>query len=48
MRERLVGVRRLLQADVQRAKGELEKHVTEVRMVPQVEGKKGFYVAEGE
>ena len=44
----LANVRQLLPVDVQRAKAELQKHVTEIRMVPQVEGKKGFYVAEGE
>ena len=41
-------IRQLLNVDVQKAKAELEKHVKEIRMVPQVEGKKGFYVAEGE
>lgn len=44
----LGGVRQLLQVDAQRAKAELQKHVTEIRMMPQVEGKKGYYVAEGE
>ena len=33
---------------MQKAKAELEKHVGEIRMVPQVEGKKRHYVAEGE
>ena len=41
-------IRQLLKVDIQKANAELEKHVTEIRMVPQVEGKKGFYVAEGE
>jgi hypothetical protein len=41
-------IRLLLQVDVQRAKAELEKHVSEIRVVPQVEGKKGHYIAEGE
>lgn len=41
-------IRRLLKVDVQKAKAELEKHVTGIRMVPQMEGKKGHYVAEGE
>ncbi len=41
-------VRQLLQVDVQRAKAELQKHVTEIRMVPQGEGRRGYYVAEGE
>lgn len=44
----LGGIRQLLQVDVQKAKAELKKHVTEIRMLPQVEGKKGHYVAEGE
>ncbi len=41
-------IRQLLKVDVQKAKAELEKHVTSIRMVPQVEGKKGHYIAEGE
>jgi hypothetical protein len=41
-------IRQLLKVDVQKAKAELEKHVTSIRMVPQVEGKKGYYIAEGE
>lgn len=41
-------IRQLLAVDVQKAKTELEKHVSEIRMVPQVEGKKGHYIAEGE
>ena len=41
-------IRQLLKVDVQKAKAELQKHVTEIRMVPQVEGKKGHYIAEGE
>ena len=41
-------IRQLLSADVQKAKAELEKHVTSIRMVPQLEGKKGHYIAEGE
>lgn len=35
-------IRQLLQVDVQRAKAELAKHVTEIRMVPQSEGKKAL------
>jgi hypothetical protein len=35
-------------SDVRKAKAELQKHVTEIRMVPQLEGKKGHYIAEGE
>src|ERR1035437_2572439 len=34
-------IRQLLQVDVQKAKVELAKHVTEIRMMPQIEGKKG-------
>ncbi|MDE3195304.1 MAG: recombinase zinc beta ribbon domain-containing protein, partial [Acidobacteriota bacterium] len=41
-------VRQLLGADVQRAKAELRKHVTTIRMVPQPAGKKSHYLAEGE
>ena len=41
-------IRQLLNGDVRKAKAELEKHVTAIRMVPQGEGKTGFYVAEGE
>jgi hypothetical protein len=44
----LGGVRQLLQVDVQREKAELQKHVAEIRMMPQVEGKTGHYLAEGE
>jgi hypothetical protein len=44
----LADIRQLLKVDVQKAKAELEKHVTSIRMVPQVEGKKGHYIAEGE
>ena len=44
----LSDIRLLLVADVQKAKAELAKHVGEIRMVPQVEGKKGYYIAEGE
>ncbi len=46
--ERLGNLRQLLNADVQRAKTELAKHVTGIDMVPQSEGKKGHYVAVGE
>ena len=41
-------IRQLLKVDVQQAKAVLEKYVTSIRMVPQLEGKKGHYVAEGE
>ena len=46
--KRLANVRQLLISDVQKAKAELGKHVSGIRMVPQIEGKKGHYVAEGE
>jgi DNA invertase Pin-like site-specific DNA recombinase len=45
---RLGDIRQRLKVDVQKAKVELEKHVKEIRMIPQVEGNKGYYVAEGE
>ena len=38
----------LLNVDVQKAQAELEKPVTSTRMIQQVEGKKCFYIAEGE
>jgi hypothetical protein len=41
-------IRQILKVDVQKAKAELEKHVSGIRMVPQVEGKKGHHVAERE
>ena len=41
-------IRQLLKVDAQKAKAELEKHVTEIRMMPQADGKKGHYIAEGE
>jgi hypothetical protein len=44
----LADIRRLLNADVRRAKAELEKHVIVIRMVPHGEGTNGYYVAEGE
>jgi DNA invertase Pin-like site-specific DNA recombinase len=46
--ERLGDIRGLLNADVQRAKAELAKHVTQIEMQPRAEGKKGHYVAVGE
>jgi site-specific DNA recombinase len=46
--ERLGNIRELLNADVQKAKAELAKHVTEIRMLPQPQGKKGHYIATGE
>ncbi len=39
---------KLLNADVQRAKEELAKHVTGIEMVPQPKGREGHYVAVGE
>ncbi|MGO9256330.1 MAG: recombinase family protein [Bryobacteraceae bacterium] len=46
--ERLGDIRHLLNADVQRAKAELAKHVAGIQMLPQGQGKKGYYIAEGE
>jgi site-specific DNA recombinase len=46
--ERLGNIRQLLTADVQRAKAELAKHVSGIRMMPQQAGRKGHYVADGE
>ena len=44
----LCDIRKLLHTDVLKAKLELEKHVKSIRMVPQPDEKKGYYVAEGE
>jgi hypothetical protein len=46
--ERLGNIRQLLNADVQRAKFELAKHVSRIRMVPEGPAKNGHYVAVGE
>ena len=46
--ERLADIRQLLNADVLRAKAELGRHVTSIRMLPQGEGKKGHYIAAGD
>jgi hypothetical protein len=46
--DRLGDIRQLLYSDVQKAKGELAKHVGSIEMVPQAEGKEGHYVAIGE
>ena len=40
-------IRSLIRTNVTRAKIELEKHVVAIRMLPQMDGKKGHYVAEG-
>jgi hypothetical protein len=40
-------IRQLLTVDVQKAKAALEKHVSSIRMIPEAEGKKGHYIAEG-
>jgi len=40
-------LRDLIRTSVAKAKAELHKHVSEIRMLPQAEGKKGYYVAEG-
>jgi site-specific DNA recombinase len=46
--ERLSDIRQVLNADVQRAKGELAKHVSKITMLPQGEGKESHYAAAGE
>jgi hypothetical protein len=46
--EQLGNIRQLLNADVQRARTELAKHVTAIQMQPIAEGKKGYYIAQGE
>jgi len=46
--ERLGNIRTLLNADVQRARVELAKHVGTIEMQPQAQGKKGHYVAIGQ
>jgi hypothetical protein len=45
--DRLWNIRELLYADVPRAKAELVKHVTDIEMVPQPEGRGGHYIAVG-
>jgi site-specific DNA recombinase len=45
---RLGNIRQLLASNVQKAKIELAQHVTQISMIPQREGKKGHYVADGE
>jgi hypothetical protein len=46
--ERLGNIREFLSADEERAKVELAKHVTDIRMNPEGEGKNAHYVAAGE
>ena len=46
--ERLADLRKLLYGNVELARAELAKHVTEIRMIPHRTEQKGFYVAEGE
>jgi hypothetical protein len=46
--ERLGNIREMLRADVPRARVELAKHISEIRMLPQPHGKKGHYIATGE
>ena len=46
--DRFGNIRKILNTDVLRAKGELAKHISEIRMVPQAGEKKGHYTAEGE
>ena len=38
----------MLNSDVQKAKAALAKHVTGIRMVPESDGGKGHYMAEGD
>ena len=45
--KRVSNLRELLNTDVVLAKSELRKHVNEVRMVPESENGRGYYVAEG-
>src|SRR5260370_921904 len=51
IREFVVGqlsnIRKLLNSDVTRARNELLKHVSEIRLVPQASGPEQHYVAEG-
>jgi site-specific DNA recombinase len=46
--ERLGDIRHVLQTDVPKAKAQLAKHVTEISMIPQPEGRKGHYIASGD
>jgi hypothetical protein len=46
--ERLGNIRRILNADVHKAKVELAKHVAAIQMVPVADEKKGHYTAEGD
>ncbi len=46
--ERLADLRNLLYGNVELARAELRKRVTEIRMIPHQTEQKGFYVAEGE
>jgi chromosome segregation ATPase len=45
---RLGDIRQILKVDVQEAKAELQKHISDIRMVPEVDGGKGHYIAKGE
>ena len=45
--EQVADISRLLKVDAEKAKAELRKHVTEIRMVPVTEGRTGHYIAEG-
>ncbi len=46
--ERLANLRTLLYGNVELARAEFAKHVTEIRMIPHRTEQNGFYVAEGE
>jgi hypothetical protein len=45
--DRLGDLRKLLNADVQRARAELAKHVTDIRLVPVQAASQSHYIAEG-
>ena len=46
--ERVSSLRELLNTDVMLAKSELRKHVSEIRMIPENENDRSYYVAEGD
>ena len=48
MTTRLADLRSLLYTDVARAKAELGKHMTEVRLIPEERDGKRHYVADGQ
>jgi hypothetical protein len=46
--DQIKSLRKVLSVDVARARAELSKHVTAIRMTPSGEGREAHYVAEGE